>query len=178
MGRLTASPATLPTGGSTTLDAGGSTDDKGIADYAFSCGNGTAPVVLTRTTVRCTYAAAGTYRPSVVVRDAANHAATATTAVTVGQALPPTARLSLSDRTPAPGQRVIADASRSTGTSVSTVRAYRFKCGHQARTDWSKKSATRCTFRHTGWFTVKVWVKSSLGLKDVAIKRVHVTRRQ
>ena len=114
----------------------------------------------------------------MVVRDAANHAVTATTTVTVAPALPPTARLAVSDRTPAPGQRVIVDASRSTGTALSTVTAYRFKCGNQARTHWSAKSTRSCTFRQVGWVTVKVWVKSSLGVVDVTTKRVHVTRRQ
>ena len=86
---LTATPAALTAGGSTTLDAGGSTDDKGITGYTFGCDNGTAPVSGTQATRACSYPTAGTYHPTVTVKDAANQTSQATTTVTVTAPPPP-----------------------------------------------------------------------------------------
>ncbi len=88
----------------------------------------------------------------------------------------PTARLHLAHRAVRVGRPDRADASASTGTAVSVIVRYRFKCGNQHATTWRKAPTKVCTFHQPGRVRVRVWVRSDLGLVDSAARRVRVHR--
>jgi hypothetical protein len=118
----------------------------------------------------------GAHAVQVVVTNTAGKTATATKTVTVLEGQPPAAQLTLSSKYLQVGQRVKADASKSSGSKVSPIVAYRFQCGTQQRTKWGTKATTGCTFRHTGWHTITVWVKNTLGQVSERSRLVHVSK--
>ena len=174
---LAATPSTVRQGVPVKLAAGGSHADPrtSILRYAFDCGPGAA-VVRSTPTYTCTYATTGTYTASVKVTDALGKTATARAAVTVRQALPPTPRLTLSDSTPKRGQRITANAARSSASPGSTITGYRFRCGTQALTTWRARSTATCSFSRTGRKVVRVWVRTGFGLVGTTSKVATVHR--
>lgn len=80
---LTATPTTVVTGETVTLDASASTDDNGITDYRFNCGDSTAATTGATPTATCTYTTAGTYTATVTVTDTTGQTADATATVTI-----------------------------------------------------------------------------------------------
>lgn len=171
-------PASLRQGESVRLDASGSQGTAGapIATYTFDCGPQPTMAAQQTPTATCTFRRTGTKTVSVVVTNTRGATATATGTVTVLPGVPPTARLSLSPWTVHRGHRVRADASRSTGSAVSPIVAYRFRCGTAPRTAWSTRPVATCRFTHPGWRPVTVWVKNSLGLTQRKTRMVHVVR--
>jgi PKD repeat protein len=57
--------------GRCTFDAGGSTDDHGIASYTWDFGDGSSPVTGTSPIVTHSYSARGTYTVTLVITDTA-----------------------------------------------------------------------------------------------------------
>lgn len=86
----TASFTTLCTGLACTFDASGSTDDQGIASYAWTYGDGAGGSGVS---VSHTFAAAGTYPVALEVRDTSGQTATVAQNVTVTAATVPTVHL-------------------------------------------------------------------------------------
>ncbi|HEY3716603.1 MAG TPA: PKD domain-containing protein [Jatrophihabitantaceae bacterium] len=74
---------------SVTADASASTDDNGIASYAFDFGDGSSVPAQGASTVQHSYPAAGTYTVTVTVTDTAGQSATASAPLTVSAPPPP-----------------------------------------------------------------------------------------
>jgi carbohydrate-binding DOMON domain-containing protein len=160
-----------------TLDASGSTGQGSqIATYQFTCDRQQPQPASSSPTATCTFRRMGAHAVQVVVTNTAGKTATATKTVTVLEGQPPAAQLTLSSKYLQVGQRVKADASKSSGSKVSPIVAYRFQCGTQQRTKWGTKATTGCTFRHTGWHTITVWVKNTLGQVSERSRLVHVSK--
>lgn len=177
--RLSASQ--VAQGGAVLADGSGSSDDGGIAEYRFSCGDGTADHVGT-TSAACTYANAGSYTISLTVKDAKGQVSRATAVVqvvaptVVAGPVPPTARLTLSRHRVRRHRPVVADASSSYGTPGAPATAYKFRCGNSVRTGWITTTRTTCRYRTTGRYVVRLRVRDGAGLVSTATMTVRVRR--
>jgi hypothetical protein len=183
---LTLSSSQVQTGVPVTADGSGSSDDRQITSYRFSCGDGGPDRVGTSAQTSCTYATVGTHTVTLTVTDAKGQTGTATKsvavvavvppAVTVAPASAPIARLTLSRYRVRRGKPVVANAARSSSGIVgSPVQAYRFSCGG-TRTRWSTSARVVCRFRKAGRHVVRVWVRNTAGLVDSTTRTVRVRR--
>lgn len=174
---LTLSSGTIKQGEQVIADGSGSTSGSApIASYRIDCGNGTAPRTGTSPSRKCTYKRTGRFTVSLTTTDTLGHVSSTSRRVRVLEGVPPTARLTLSRYRIRRDHAIVARAGSSTGTTVSRITGFRFSCGNGHRTGWRKLSRTRCYYPRKGRFTVKVWVRSSLGLVDTATRVVRVRR--
>jgi parallel beta-helix repeat protein len=175
---LVVSPATIRQGEYAMLDGSGSTGTAAspIVGYRFDCGLGAATTWQSTARAKCTYTRVGKYMVSMVVRNTFGVEATSTATVTVTAGQPPTARLWLSRYRIRKGHAITAHAGGSTGSTVSPVSAYRFACGNGHGTSWQKRAWAPCWYGKSGSYTVKVWVRNTLGLTDTASRVVRVRR--
>src|SRR5437879_5702723 len=110
---------TVDQGASVVLDASASTDNLGIASYAWTFGDGTTG---TGPSMSHAYATPGTYTAMVTVTDRSGNAATSSARITVRDTMAPTAR-GAGDRTVDEGQPLFFDASASSdNVGVASVR--------------------------------------------------------
>jgi len=110
---------TVDQGASFVLDASASTDNLGIASYAWTFGDGTTG---TGPSMSHAYATPGTYTAMVTVTDRSGNAATSSARITVRDTMAPTAR-GAGDRTVDEGQPLFFDASASSdNVGVASVR--------------------------------------------------------
>lgn len=175
---LTATPTSVKQGVTVSLDAGASApgDASTITSYAFTCGTQPPQTAQSSSTSTCRFTKTGSWTVTVLVSNSSGLSDTASTVVTVTAGTPPTARLTLRPQTVRVGRKLHADASASTGTAVSHIVRYRFKCGSKPATAWTTKSAWVCTFSRTGRVAVTAWVRSDLGLVDKVVKYARVKR--
>ena len=156
--KLTANRTSVAAGGQVTLDASGSSDDKGITSYSFDCGNGTAVKTGTAKTSSCTYASAGSFTAKVTVKDTAGTTASATVPVTVTSGdRAPNARLTVNDATVRQLVPVRLDASGSTAGSAA-IDGYTFNCGRGGADRTSATATMNCRYRARGHYTATVTV--------------------
>jgi parallel beta-helix repeat protein len=159
----------------------GSTDDHGIVEYRFNCGDGTADRVGTDST-SCVYAEVGTYTIALTVTDASGQVDTtgATVQVVTGTVVAPpsapVARLTLSRHRVRRHKPVVADAGLSSSSPDTPIVAYRFRCGNGVRAGWTTSTRTVCRYRTAGRYVVRVKVRTSAGLTSVATRTVRVRR--
>ncbi|MGZ4502489.1 MAG: PKD domain-containing protein [Nocardioidaceae bacterium] len=178
---LTATPSQIQEGGSSTLDASGSTDDHGVTGYAFNCDNGSpAGASQPGATTSCSYGAAGTYHPSVTVTDG-SQTSTATTTVTVVVAPPPPppadnaphAALTSSSNQIQEGDSTTLDASGS--SDDNGIRGYSFSCdGGNAGTQ--NGAQITCSYPTAGTYHPSVTVTDTAGQTDIASTTVTVAQ--
>jgi parallel beta-helix repeat protein len=175
---LTAAPASVKQGVRVKLDAGASQPGQSstITSYTFTCGKQHAKAAQASPTSTCRFTKVGRWTVSVLVANSSGLSDTATAVVKVTAGKPPTARLTLRPSVVRVGRLLHADASASTGTSVSHIVRYRFRCGSQTPTAWITRSAKVCTFHKPGRFAVTAWVRSDLGLVDKVVKYARVRR--
>ena len=174
---LTLSSGTIKQGEQVLADGSGSTPGSApVASYRIDCGNGTSPRTGTSPTRKCTYRSTGRFTVSLTTTDTLGHTSSASRTVRVLEGDPPTARLRLSRYRIHRHHAIVARAGASTGTAVSRITGYRFSCGNGHRTGWKKLARTRCYYARKGRFTVRVWVRSSLGLVDTTTRVVRVRR--
>jgi PKD repeat protein len=172
---LVLTPDHVTEGGRLTLDASGSQDDKGIAKYAFDCGDGTAVVTQTTSTAGCTYAKAGTYQAGVMVTDTNGQSSSAgATATVTAAASTPHAVLAVSRTRVPKGVRVTLNAGGSTAGADATITSYRFRCGLQPTQAAQKSATARCIFRSIGSKQVKATVTNSQGQTSTATRTIRV----
>ncbi|WP_445258827.1 PKD domain-containing protein [Nocardioides aurantiacus] len=96
---VTARPATGNAPLATEIDATASSDDRGIAGYAFDFGDGSETVQQPAAVVSHSYVTAGEHTVTMTVTDTAGQTATATTKVVVTTAPPPPAPAPLAPTT-------------------------------------------------------------------------------
>lgn len=175
---LTATPKSVKQGVSVTLDAGASLpgDASTITSYAFTCGTQRPKAAQSSATSTCRFTHKGSWTVTVLVSNSSGLSDTATAVVKVTAGTPPKARLTLRPQTVRVGRKLHADASASTGTAVSHIVRYRFKCGSKPATAWTTKSAWVCKFSRTGRVAITAWVRSDLGLVDKVVKYARVRR--
>ena len=177
---LTVTPGQVDQGGSVTLDASGSTDDKGITGYVFGCGTGTVLPSQNAATARCTYSSAGSFTASVQVSDGAGQTATATQTVTVTAPPPPppagpTAALVVSPPSVVAGGRVTLDASASKAAQGRSIASYAFDCGTGSGSRSQASGTTVCTYPAPGTFRASVVVTDDAARTGSATQTVTVT---
>lgn len=178
---LTLSPSQVEQGVAVIADGSGSSDDGGIVEYRFSCGDGTADHVGSSST-SCAYANAGSYSITLTVKDSKGQTDTATAVVqvvarpVVAGPVPPTAVLTLSRHRVRRHKPVVADASSSYGSPGTPVVAYSFRCGNGVRTGWITTSRTTCRYRTTGRYLIRLRVRDSAGLVSTTAMTVRVRR--
>jgi parallel beta-helix repeat protein len=160
------------------LDASGSTAGQWatITSYRFQCGGQSPMPAQQSPTATCAFRDTGTGTVTVMVTDSQGMTDTASVQVTVVKGEPPTARLLLSHAFVRVGHLLRLNASRSTGTAVSDVVAYRFKCGGHHATGWHARATHACRFHQPGRVRVRLWVRSDLGLVDRAVRWVRIRR--
>ncbi len=175
---LRAKPSTVKQGVTVTLDARASQPGQGstITSYTFTCGKQRTRAAQSSATATCRFTHRGRWKVSVRVSNSSGPSDTASAVVRVTAGTPPRARLTLRPQTVRVGRALHAYASSSTGTSVSHIVRYRYKCGGKAPTRWTTKSATVCRFHRTGRVRVTAWVRSNLGLVNRVVKYVRVRR--
>lgn len=136
------------------LDGTGSTDNLGIASYAWDFGDGSGG---TGATASHAYPAAGDYTASLTVWDYSGNSATATTTVTVRDTEDPIA-LGGGDRAIEEGQPLFFDASASRDNVGVTTYAWEFGDGTNATTDTASHVYTRA-----GSYTATLTVTDAAG---------------
>ena len=175
---LTAAPGSVKQGVKVSLDAGASQPGQAstITSYTFTCGTQPTRAPQSSSTATCRFTHRGRWTVSVLVTNSSGFTDTATALVRVTTGTPPTARLTLRPSVVRVGRALHADASASTGTAVSHLVRYRFRCGSKAPTSWTTKSTKVCTFHRPGRVAVTAWVRSDLGLVDRVVKYARVRR--
>ena len=175
---LKAAPTSVKQGVTVKLNAGASQPGQAstITSYAFTCGKQRARAATSSSTATCRFTHTGRWTVSVLVSNSSGLSDTATAVVRVTTGTRPTARLTLRPQTVRVGRTLHANASASTGTAVSHVVRYRYKCGGKRATAWTTKAAVVCKFHRTGRVAVTAWVRSDLGLVDRVVKYARVRR--
>ena len=178
--KLTATPAQLSTGGTSTLDASGSAataPNATLTGYAFDCGDGSTASSTGTATVTCTYAKAGKFTASVTVTDSNKLTATAHATVTVTDPVPPpTAKLTATPAQLSTGGTSTLDASGSAATAPNaTLTGYAFDCGDGSTASSTGTATVTCTYAKAGKFTASVTVTDSNKLTATAHATVTVT---
>jgi PKD repeat protein len=171
---LTVNPSSGAVPLSTTADASGSTDAKGIAitGYTFNFGDGTVAGPQATSTAGHTYSTAGGYTVTVTVTDAAGATSSATAVVTVNN--PPVAALAVSPVSGTAPLTVTADASGSSPGS-NPIYSYTFNFGDgTAVGPYTSDTATHA-YQNAGTFGVSVTVTDSSGLTSTASQTVSVS---
>ncbi len=176
--RITASPSQAYVPQVVTLSASGSTDTDNtpIAGYAFDCGNGQSRGSEASPTFSCSYTAAGTYSASTTVRDTAGLTRTVSTTVRILADVPPNAVIDLSSTRIKRYQSVTVSGERSTSVDNSPIATYRFDCGNGLATGERTSPTFTCQYVDTGNYTVRIWVKDTVGLVDTASDKLQVRR--
>ena len=173
---LTVTPSRVRQGETVHLDASASTVDPSthVATYAFGCGSGAPVVRTTPPSPAPTAPPAPAPSRSSSPTSSAHASAPGTQSVTVTRGVPPVARVTVSDTTPRVRQRITVSSARSTGSAVSAITAYRFRCGTAAAGAWTRHASTHCAFGSTGAKTIRVWARNSLGLVGTTSRTVRV----
>ena len=176
---LTVTPATGAAPLPVVADASGSTDTDAapIATYAFTFGDGSAPVgPQTGAAASHTYSAAGTYTVTTTVTDTLGLSAQTTRQVTVAAGdAPPAASLSVTPTSGTAPLQVTADASGSTDTDTTPISTYAFDFGDGSPSVGPQAGPTAAhTYTTAGTYTVTVTVVDSGGLSSKATKQVTV----
>ena len=169
---LTLSTKRIRPGETVWADASGST---GAASYRFDCGRGLGAAQATPRS-RCGYPTPGTYTVTVVVVSSTGATAVASRTVTVVAGVAPKARLKLSRHHLRRGKRVWANARRSDGGPDTPIQAFKFSCGNGKRTAWTTSPRIACRYHKAGRHTIRVRVRNSIGLVDIATRIVRVRR--
>ncbi len=157
-----------------TADASGSSDPIGIASFTFDFGDG-SPVVGPQAGSKAnhTYAAAGSYTARVTVTDSVGASATTSASVTVTQAAPPTAALTVNPASGGAPLSVTADASGST-PGTNPISGYTFNFGDGSTAGPTSTPTVGHVFSSTGTFTVTLTVTDSAGASASASATVTV----
>jgi hypothetical protein len=143
-----------------------------LTSYRITCGNGT---VLNQPTGVCSYTAAGTFTPSVMVTDSVGRTDTWTSpAIQVKPNGKPTARLSANPTQAYRPQQVVLDASASSDADGRPLASYTFDCGNGQTTGAITTSTTTCDYQNAGTFTAAVTVQDTAGLTSKATVKVKI----
>ena len=175
--RLALTPASGNVPLAVSADASASTDDHGIATYAFDFGDGTTTGPQVDPTAQHSYDTAGTFTVTVTVTDSSGKASTATATVNATAVdRPPSAVLGLTPSAGAAPLDVTADASGSTDTDGSSpIASYTFDFGDGSAPVGPQPAATAThTYTAGGSFVAKVTVTDTKGLTDIASASVAV----
>jgi PKD repeat protein len=148
------SSATVDQGNSVSFNGSASTDNLGIASYAWDFGDGTSGAGATATH---TYQDAGVYAATLTVWDRSGNAATATRTVTVRDVTAPVPRGG-GDRAVEDGQPLFFDASASTDNVGVTSYLWDFGDGTTATT----ATATH-VYGHEGAYTARLTATDAAG---------------
>ena len=143
-----------------------------ISGYQVACGDGTA---VTQSTGTCSYAAAGTFTPTVTVTDAAGLSDTWTGApVVVKPNGLPTARLTATPNQAYRPQQVTLDASTSSDADGRPLAGYTFDCGNGQTTGPLTTKTTICSYPTAGTFTASVTVLDTAGISSRSTAQVKI----
>ncbi|HKW43094.1 MAG TPA: PKD domain-containing protein, partial [Thermoplasmata archaeon] len=145
---------TVDQGAVATFDGSGSTDNLGIASYAWDFGDGSSAATAL---ADHTYPAAGTYTATLTVWDYSGNAASSTTTVTVRDTTPPVVRGG-GDRTVDEGQPLFFDASASTDNVGVVTYSWTFGDGSSATT-----ATANHVYVHPGAYNVTLVVTDAAG---------------
>ena len=173
--KLKASPGSPLVGQTVTLDASASSDDRGIASYAFDCGNGVTTGPQASSTTTCVYDAAGTFKAAVTVADTAGQVSSAGVDVKVAMVpdSAPVAKLKATPGSPLVGQTVTLDASAS--SDDRGIVSYAFDCGNGVTTGPQASSTTTCVYDAAATFKAAVTVADTAGQSDQATASIIAT---
>ena len=141
------------------------TDGTPIATYSFSWGDGTpATGPQSSSTAQHTYAAVGSFKVKVTLKDTGGLSSTATKAVTVSPDAAPVAKLRVTKSSSNPMQ-ITADGSTSTDTDATPIGSYRFDFGDGTAvvTTHAPSAKATHTYANAGTFTVTLTVLDTAG---------------
>ena len=148
------SSATVDQGTPVSFDGSTSSDNLGVASYAWDFGDGTSGAGATATH---TYQDAGVYTATLSVWDGSGNAATSTRTITVSDVMAPVPRGG-GDRAVEDGQSLFFDASASTDNVGVTSYLWEFGDGTTATT----ATATH-VYGHTGAYTARLTATDAAG---------------
>ncbi|USZ68512.1 PKD domain-containing protein [Halorussus salilacus] len=157
-----------------TLDASGSSDNRGIEEYRWDFdGDGEVEQTTDTATVGHVYEESGEYRPEVTVVDGGDNADTAATNVTVEPDDPPSAALDVATESPTEGFRVSLDAG---GSSDDVgVEEYRWDFDGDGETDETTDGPeVGHVYNETGTYDASVTVVDGSDQNDTATASVTV----
>ena len=159
-----------------TADASASTDDRGIASYAFTWGDGASTSPQASPTATHRYGSAGTFTVAATVTDTIGQASTTTRTVSVAAPptvdSPPVAALSVTPSSGTAPLTVTADAS--TSTDDRGIASYAFSWGDGTSTEAQAGATATHTYGAAGSYTVMVTVMDTGGQATAAAKTVSV----
>lgn len=174
MAMLTADPSQGEPPLEVSFDATGSTDDAGIATYAFDFGDGSPVVENTTGTATNTYESAGTFTATVTVTDAEGLSDMATVTITVAEGnQAPMAVLEASPEMGDAPLMVMFDATGSTDDDA--IVNYIFDFGDGSMVVENTSGMAGKMYMDAGTFTASVVVEDAEGLTDTATVTITVT---
>ncbi len=170
---FTLTPSAPVAGAPVTVGATGSTDPNGsaITSYAWTFGDGSAPISTPAPTASHTYAHPGTYTISLTVTDALGLTATSTRTETINS-LPAPVFASV-PQTPVINQLVGFDAAGSTDANHAAITTYRWDFGDGTITTGPGWSASHA-YAQAGSYTVVLTITDSLGLSASLTRTVTI----
>ena len=157
--------ATIDQGASVSFDGSASTDNLGIASYAWDFGDGTAANGMS---AGHAYPTPGTYAAALTVVDRSGNAASASLTITVRDTMAPTAR-GFGDRTVDEGQALFFDATASTDNVGVASYAWDFGDGSA-----STQAAASHVYSTPGTYAGSVTVTDAAGNSQTATFAVTV----
>ena len=172
--KLAVRPATGPAPLSVTADASTSTDDHGIATYAFDFGDGSTAGPQAGATASHRYLNPGSYQLVVTVTDGSGQTNTSSVTVTSLDDPPPVAVLAVTPSTGRAPTLVTADASGSTDTGPTPIASYRFDFGDGTVIGPQAGATAQHTYVNIGTYTVSVAVTDTAGQVSTTTKSVKV----
>jgi PKD repeat protein len=159
---FTFSPSAPAVGEPVFFDASTSTAASGhsITSYAWAFGDGTTGTSRTFTKT-AGYATAATYSVVLTVTDDLGHTGTTSQTVTVGNAITPTAKFSVSPSPAVVNSQVVVDASTSTTSVGQTIVRYEWNFGDSAAIELTTDRTFAHTYRTKGIYTITLTITDS-----------------